>query len=128
MEGFKQTKNAEEMPSKARRSNLTEKETQIAEMLKAGVDELVIHGDKMKNKEGKEFLALKPDLDSRAAIYLLELAGVNYNKLTFVKKGEWIPGSINIDTGERPGLDFEEDGSVFFDHHGVERAERGKAT
>jgi len=108
--------------------NRAEKEKEITEALKVGVDELVIHGEKIKNKEGEEFLALRPDLDSRASIYLLGLAGVNYNKLTFVPKGEWVPGKINIDTGERPAFDIEEDGSVFFDHHGKEKVDWENAT
>ncbi len=95
------------------------KEEKVAEMLRAGVNELVIHGDKRK---GSESLILRPDLDSRAAIYLLELANVDYKQLTFVPKGDWVANSVNIDTGERPAFDIEEDGSVFFDHHGKERA------
>lgn len=96
--------------------------------LEGCIEELVIHGDTFRNKEGQEVISLKPDLDGRGAIFLLELAGVKYKKLTFVPKGESVAGSFNIDTGERDGFDIEGDGSIFFDHHGEKWANPTSAT
>lgn len=104
------------------------KQAEKAEVLEAAKNGLAIHGEKTKNREGEETLLLRPDLDSRAALYILELAGIEYPQLTFVKKGESVPGGVNIDTGERPDFVIEDDGSVFFDHHGGERADRGAST
>jgi len=119
----------------------------ISEILGNEIDQIVTHGETFSEKEkgildeqrrnlgipeesldqeSKELVKLKPDLDGRAALFLLELAGVKYNKLTFVKKGESISGSINVDTGEKPGFQIEKDGTVFFDHHGDKKAEKGK--
>ncbi|MEI8123600.1 MAG: hypothetical protein WCG60_00310, partial [bacterium] len=86
------------------------------------LEELVVHGQTFNNgKEGGEKLFLKPDLDGRASIFLLEEAGVKYKKLTFVPKGESVVGSINIDTGERDGFVIEDDYTVYFDHHGEKK-------
>lgn len=126
-------------------------EFDISKILKRKVLEIVIHGEDLNqkelkvlenskrfncknellsstNKEKKEEIKLKTDLDGRAAIFLLEEAGLNYDKLTFVKKGDWIPRSINIDTGERQGFSIEKDGTVFFDHHGSEKFEKDAST
>jgi len=93
------------------------------------LEELVVHGQTFNNgKEGGEKLFLKPDLDGRASIFLLEEAGVKYKKLTFVPKGESVVGSINIDTGERDGFVIEDDYTVYFDHHGEKKGRLTSST
>lgn len=102
--------------------------SRIGEKLREGVSELVIHGERRTDKEGNEILSLRPDLDSRASIYLIEQAGIDYKQLTFVPKGDWIDGSINIDTGEVDGPLIGENDTVFIDHHGSERKDRKNST
>ncbi|HMP67702.1 MAG TPA: hypothetical protein PKA60_03060 [Candidatus Paceibacterota bacterium] len=108
--------------------NKAETSRRIGKMLQDGVNEIVIHGENKKDSEGKDILSLRPDLDSRAAIYLMELAKIDYNHLTFVPKGDWVEGSLNIDTGEEDGPLITDNGTVFLDHHGPHRAEKGRAT
>jgi len=101
---------------------------EVAKILEAAKKGLVIHGEKFF-KDGQESVLPKPDLDGRAALFILELAGMDYYpQLTFVKKGGSEPGKINIDTGERPSFVIEDDGGVFFDHHGEEKDIKSEST
>ena len=137
IEGFKK----EELPKETAPETTIEKEDlfwgRIAESIDASTEgpwdgflqELVVHGQTFVNgKEGEEKLFLKPDLDVRASIFLLEKAGVKYKKLTFVPKGESKTGSINIDTGERDGFVIEDDYTVFLDHHGEKKGKLTSST
>ena len=100
---------------------------ELLRILEAAKKGIVVHGETVK-KEGKESLHLKTDLDGRAALYLIELAGIEYPQLTFVKKGESKSEGLHIDTGGRPVFVIESDGTVFFDHHGKERDPKGKSS
>src|SRR3989344_3057828 len=99
----------------------------VAETLKAGFDQLVIHGD-FRHEGGKSQLKLRPDLDAMGGVFLMDLAGINYKMVTFVPKGKEMAGAVHIDTGGKPELTIEEDGSIFFDHHGSERGKPTSAT
>ncbi len=131
-------------------------ESEIKKLLLSGDSEIVIHGgvfskkeeailnegrnkvDSLKedlkvfNPESKKQVKIEPDIDGRAAVFLLEEAGIKYNRLTFVKKGDWVPGGINIDTGEKSGILVERNNAglptVFIDHHGQERGAAHSAT
>jgi len=92
------------------------------------IPELVVHGELGKEKNGERPLNIELDMDGRGALFLLDLAGIDYNKLTVVPKGESIEGRVNIDTGERQFQGMEKNGSVFFDHHGDERAAYGESS
>lgn len=108
-------------------AELTEKREKIGEILRAGVEKLVVHGDHFF-KEGEINLRLRPDLDAMAGIYLMNLAGIDYRMVQFEHKGQWVPGAVHIDTGGRKELTIEDDGSVFFDHHGSEKGKHTSAT
>ena len=90
------------------------------------VPEIVIHGDEFKMQDGSEGLKFKPDLDVRGALYLLDLAGIDYKQLTIMPKGQSVRGSVMVDTGERNFKGQEPDASVFFDHHAKERNENDR--
>lgn len=69
-------------------------------------------------KEGKQVLRPFTDLDGRCAIAILGLAGINTDKLTYVRPGGYLKGAINLDTGDRFGVVYEEPTyTAFFDHH-----------
>jgi len=105
------------------------KERRVIDMLRNSiVPEIVIHGEKFKLKDGNEGLGFEPDLDIRGALYLLDLAGVDYKKLTVVPKGDSIPGSFMIDTGATNYDGMDSKGSVYADHHGKERDNIGETT
>src|SRR3989338_8409442 len=100
----------------------------LQEQLRAGIEKLIVHGDYLFQKDGSVELKLRPDLDAMAGIYLMDLAGINYSAVEFQHKGDWVPGAIHIDTGQRKELTVEDDGSIFFDHHGQEKGEFTSAT
>lgn len=69
-------------------------------------------------KEGKQ--ALKPftDLDGRSALGILQEAGIDTSNLVYVRPGEYLKGAINLDTGDKFGVVYEEPTyTAFFDHH-----------
>lgn len=69
-------------------------------------------------KEGKQVLRPFTDLDGRAAIGVLKEAGIDTSKLTYVRPGEYLKGAINLDTGEKFGVVYEEPTyTAYFDHH-----------
>lgn len=69
-------------------------------------------------KEGKQVLRPFTDLDGRASIGLLQEAGIDTSKLTYVKPGEYLQGAINLDTGDKFGVVYEEPTyTTYFDHH-----------
>lgn len=99
----------------------------VRDRLKAGIDELIVHGD-YSFQEGVGSLRIHPDLDALGGIFLMDLAGIDYRAVTSVEKGTWKPGGVHIDTGERKQFRVEDDGSIFFDHHGSEREGETSAT
>jgi hypothetical protein len=109
------------------RDAITAKKTEMEQILSAAMNGLAVHGEKYRMKNGQEGLRLKPDLDSMVCIKLLDIAAIEYPQVTFVQKGESVPGQVNLDTGERQNFTIEDDGTIFFDHHGPDREERGES-
>lgn len=69
-------------------------------------------------KEGKQVLRPFTDLDGKSALGILEQAGINTTNLTYVKPGEYLEGAINLDTGDKFGVVYEEPTyTAYFDHH-----------
>lgn len=80
--------------------------------------DLAVHGILGKSKEGEVNILHQTDLDGRASIGLLKLAGINTSGVEYVEPGKYVSGKINLDTGDRHGLVVEDGGkTVFFDHH-----------
>jgi hypothetical protein len=81
--------------------------------------EFAVSGVLVFDKE-KGGLALRPftDLDGTCALGILKLAGINIEKLNYVKPGESLKGAINLDTGDQFGVVYDEDSyTAYFDHH-----------
>ena len=69
-------------------------------------------------KEGKQVLRPFTDLDGRAAVGILKEAGIDTSKLTYIRPGEYLQGAINLDTGDKFGVVYEEPTyTAYFDHH-----------
>lgn len=69
-------------------------------------------------KEGKQVLKPFTDLDGKATLGLLKLAGIDVSNLAYVRPGEYLKGAINLDTGDKFGVVYDEETyTVFFDHH-----------
>jgi hypothetical protein len=69
-------------------------------------------------KEGKQVLRPFTDLDGRAALGVIKEAGIDTSKLTYVRPGEYLQGAINLDTGDKFGVVYEEPTyTAYFDHH-----------
>jgi len=69
-------------------------------------------------KTGERVLKPFTDLDGNSALGILNQAGVNTEKLTYVKPGEFLEGAINLDTGDKFGVVYDEDTyTAYFDHH-----------
>lgn len=70
-------------------------------------------------KEGKQVLRPFTDLDGKCALGILKEAGIDTSKLTYVRPGEYLKGAINLDTGDKFGVVYEEPTyTAYFDHHG----------
>jgi len=117
-----------------------ETERQIGMVLEFGNPDIVIHGKNFDEKglaELKEvthgidtdlekLLIPESDFDGKMVTYLLNMAGIKYDSLTYVKPGESIKGSVNIDTGEK-SIEIEKDGTIFIDHHAKEKGQAHSA-
>ncbi len=69
-------------------------------------------------REGRQILKPFTDLDGRSAIGILKEAGIDTSNLTYVRPGEYLKGAINLDTGDKFGVVYEESSyTTFFDHH-----------
>lgn len=69
-------------------------------------------------KEGKQVLMPFTDLDGRSALGILKEAGIDTDNLTYVRPGESLKGAINLDTGDKFGVVYEESTyTAYFDHH-----------
>lgn len=72
-------------------------------------------------KEGKQVLKPFTDLDGRSALGILKEAGIDTSNLTYVRPGESLKGVINLDTGDKFGVVYEDSSyTLFFDHHAKE--------
>lgn len=69
-------------------------------------------------KENKQVLRPFTDLDGRCALGILQEAGIDTSKLAYVRPGEYLQGAINLDTGDKFGVVYEEPTyTAYFDHH-----------
>lgn len=69
-------------------------------------------------KERKQVLRPFTDLDGRASLGILKEAGINTSNLIYVKPGTDLKGAINLDTGDKFGVVYEEPTyTAYFDHH-----------
>ena len=120
----------------------------VLEMLKKGVDRIVVHGGKIKNKENEFQNIIQPDLDVHGALYFLNLIKdksgnptlVTYNDGSFtesVPKGQKAiedakPGEVivHIDTGGEEFSAKKINGimHIFIDHHSTEKKRPTSAT
>ncbi|PIS42707.1 MAG: hypothetical protein COT24_02040 [Candidatus Kerfeldbacteria bacterium CG08_land_8_20_14_0_20_40_16] len=69
-------------------------------------------------KEDQLVLKTFTDLDGRCALGVLKEAGINPADLSYVKPGEYLKGAVNLDTGDKFGVVYEEPTyTLYFDHH-----------
>jgi len=117
----------------------------IGDLLKIGVDRVVIHGKDIKNKDGEKETVISPDTDTLGALYLLnnsfdpnKKSNIKYNEGAFtetVQKGKKSEAKNNevvlyVDVG-RENLSIKIDGktkNIFVDHHGEKTKRQTSAT
>jgi hypothetical protein len=101
------------------------------------ITEVAVHGTMGKDWKSNEFkLKNYTDLDGESCLGLLREANVNLAKVHYVKKGDYVPNIINVDTGNKTGIYLEkqtDDGgkemvNIFFDHHGQDASNDLSAT
>ncbi len=69
-------------------------------------------------KTGQRVLRSSTDLDGRVSLSLLGKAGIDVKNLDYVKPGEAKEGAINLDTGDKGGVVYDEETqTAYFDHH-----------
>lgn len=69
-------------------------------------------------KEGKQVLRPFTDLDGKSSVGILAKAGIDTTNLTYVRPGQFLEGAVNLDTGDKFGVVYEEPTyTAFFDHH-----------
>jgi len=81
--------------------------------------EFAVSGVLGYDKETKQ-RKLQPytDLDGRTTIELLKMAGVNVSDLKYIEPGAVEKGKINLDTGDKLGVDYNKESDMaIFDHH-----------
>lgn len=100
-------------------ATLEEADKKFNEKTKETWKDFVVSGVlQFDKKEGKQVLKPFTDLDGRSAIGILQKAGINTSNLTYVRPGEYLKGAINLDTGDKFGVVYEEPTyTAFFDHH-----------
>lgn len=88
--------------------------------------ELTVSGVLQYDKEkGEQVLKPFSDLDGESSISILKLAGIKIDNVNYVRPGEHKEGSINLDTGDRFGVEYDEDTStLFLDHHAKGNSEK----
>jgi len=99
---------------------LAEADEKFAEATRKYWTEFAVHGILQFDPETKQRI-LKPftDLDGQAALGILSLAGIDTSNLTYVEPGRSLKGAINIDTGDKFGVVYDEETyTAWFDHHG----------
>ncbi len=107
-----------------------EADKKFNEKIKETWKEFAVHGVLVFDpKEGRQVLKPFTDLDGKSALGILKLAGIDTSKLTYVKPGESIKGAINLDTGDKIGVVYnQETGTSYFDHHSKNAKEITSAT
>jgi hypothetical protein len=86
-------------------------------------NEFAVSGVLVFDKEkGERVLRPFTDLDGNCTLGILKQAGIDTSNLSFVKPGQYVEGAINLDTGDKFGVAYNEDTyTAYFDHH-----EKGK--
>lgn len=81
-----------------------------------------VHGIVRRNEQtGENVIINHTDLDGKAALGLLNLAGIETKRITYVKPGVAVNEALNLDTGGITGIVAEEGGKrVVIDHHADE--------
>lgn len=100
-------------------NKLLGKEERIDEILKKGIEEILVHGD----YNGKGEFVLRPDLDAKSGAYIFGLSDVPHRMVRAIPKGSEVEKGLHIDTGGRPELTIEDDDTIFFDHHGDKKGQ-----
>lgn len=111
-------------------ATLEEADKKFNEKIKETWKEFAVHGVLVFDpKEGRQVLKPFTDLDGKSALGILKLAGIDTSKLTYVRPGESIGGSINLDTGDKIGVVYDQEtGTSYFDHHAKDAKEITSAT
>jgi hypothetical protein len=126
-----------EIESQKKEAKRTETIKKIGELLKNGIDQVVIHGSTVEGKDGKPVVAWNVDLDTAGALYLLNSSRVEYKptaQTELVGKGN---STENKDTGERKIIVHVDTGGrelstkvdafsndlIYLDHHYMEYRE-----
>ncbi|MFH0755044.1 MAG: hypothetical protein V1910_00030 [bacterium] len=69
-------------------------------------------------ERGKQILQSFTDLDGRSALGILKMAGIDTSNLIYVRPGKYLEGAVNLDTGDKFGVVYDEETqTAFFDHH-----------
>ncbi len=100
-------------------ATLEEGEEKFSEKTRELWKDFAVSGVLAYDKEKGERV-LKPftDLDGKATLGILKMAGVDVSNLTYVRPGESLQGAINLDTGDQFGVVYNEDTyTAYFDHH-----------
>jgi hypothetical protein len=100
-------------------ATIEEADEKFKEKTKETWNEFAVSGVlQFDKKEGKQVLKPFTDLDGKCALGFLKEAGINTDNLTYVKPGEYLKGAINLDTGDKFGVVYEEPTyTAYFDHH-----------
>lgn len=98
---------------------LQEAERKFAEATKRYWSEFAVSGVlQFDPKENRQVLRPFTDLDGKTALGILRLAGIDTSNLYYVKPGESRTGAINLDTGDKFGVVYDEETyTAWFDHH-----------
>ena len=111
-------------------ATLEEADKKFAEKTKETWKDFAVHGVlQFDKKEGKQVLKPFTDLDGRSALGILQEAGIDTSNLIYVRPGEYLKGAINLDTGDKFGVIYEEPTyTAYFDHHAPGTKEVSSAT
>lgn len=100
-------------------ATLSEADEKFKEATKKYWNEFVVSGVLQFDKQkGEQVLKPFTDLDGNCALGILKQAGINTENLTYIRPGESLKGAINLDTGDKFGVVYDEDTyTTYFDHH-----------
>lgn len=107
-----------------------EADKKFKEKTKESWKDFAVHGTFVfDKKEGKQVFKPFTDLDGKCALGVLKIAGINTENLSYIKPGQFLEGAINIDTGDKFGVVYEEPTyTAYFDHHAPGTKEVTSAT
>lgn len=99
--------------------NLESSDATFASATREHWDSFAVSGVMQFDKTvGHPVMQDKTDLDGQTGLELLKLAGIDTSNPKFVKPGTFSEGDINLDTGDRSGVELDaETGTAFIDHH-----------